>query len=106
MIFVTSIRIFFISFIISRYISSLALTFCGNRCNEPLARDVFPEIIPLYTSDNPYLRKKACLATIKLISLVPDLLDDMVRSLPTLLNDDDHGVFVSGILILIFYSFF
>lgn len=73
------------------------MTFCGNRCNEPLARDVFPEVIPLYSSDNPYIRKKACLASIKLISIVPDLLDDMVRSLPTLLNDDNHGVFVSAI---------
>lgn len=97
MIFVVQIRYSIFISIIFRYIASLPLTFCGNHCNEPLARDIFPEVVKLFTSDHAYLRKKACLTTIKLFTLVPDLLEDMIRSLPTLLNDSDHGVFVSAI---------
>ena len=31
-----------------------------------------------------------------MISVVPELIDDMVKSLPTLLLDNDHGVLISG----------
>lgn len=46
--------------------------------------------------ENPYIRKKVCLSMIKIISVVPELIDDMVKSLPTLLLDNDHGVLISG----------
>ena len=83
---------------------SLALTFCGNCCCEPLARDVFPEIVPFMHHENLYIRKKVCLSMIKIISVVPELIDDMIKSLPTLLLDNDHGVLISG-LDLCFTSF-
>ena len=74
----------------------MALTFCGNRCCDPLARDVFTEILPILSGDNSYLKKKAALALTKIIQLVPDLIEDMVKLLPALLSDSDHGVLVSG----------
>ena len=83
------------------YIAGLAITFCGNCCCDPLARDVFPELVPFLTHENPYIRKKVCLSMIKMISLVPDLIEDMVKSLPSLLVSNDHGVLISGRAILL-----
>ena len=85
---------------------SLALTFCGNCCCEPLARDVFPEIVPFMHHENLYIRKKVCLSMIKIVTVVPELIDDMIKSLPTLLLDNDHGVLISGfeLYFILFYS--
>ena len=85
---------------------SLALTFCGNCCCEPLARDVFPEIVPFMHHENLYIRKKVCLSMIKIVTVVPELIDDMIKSLPTLLLDNDHGVLISGFELYfnLFYS--
>ena len=74
----------------------MAITFCGNTCVEQLARDVFPELVQLMNSEYAYIRKKVCLALIKIITIVPDLIEGMVRQLPALLVDSDHGVLVSG----------
>lgn len=63
---------------------------------EQLARDVFPVLVSLMTGDNPYIRKKVCLTLIKIVTLASELIEDMVRSLPALLVDNDHGVLVSG----------
>ena len=63
---------------------------------EQLARDVFPEFVQLMTSEYAYIRKKVCLSLIKIITIVPDLIEGMVRQLPALLVDNDHGVLVSG----------
>lgn len=85
---------------------SLALTFCGNCCCEPLARDVFPEIVPFMHHENLYIRKKVCLSMIKIVTVVPELIEDMIKSLPTLLLDNDHGVLISGfeLYFILFYS--
>ena len=91
MILVVVIRLYLFVSLFCRYISSLAITFCGNTCAEQLARDV-----PLMSGDNPYIRKKVCLTMIKVITLVPEMIEDMVRSLPALLIDNDHGVLISG----------
>ena len=96
MILVVVIRLYSLVSLFCRYTSSLAITFCGNTCAEQLARDVFPVLVPLMSGDNPYIRKKVCLAMIKIITLAPELIEDMVRSLPALLIDNDHGVLVSG----------
>ncbi len=96
MILVVVIRLYLFVSLFCRYISSLAITFCGNTCAEQLARDVFPVLVPLMSGDNPYIQKKVCLAMIKVITLVPEMIEDMVRSLPALLIDNDHGVLISG----------
>ena len=65
-----------------------------------MARDVFPVVKNYLSCDNAYLKKKACLAMTTIVQLVPDMIDDMVRSLPKLLCDSDHGVLVSGTCIV------
>lgn len=96
MISVVVIRLYSFLLLFYRYLSSLAITFCGNTCAEQLARDVFPVLVPLMSGESPYLRKKACLTMIKIVTLAPELIEDMVRSLPALLIDNDHGVLISG----------
>ena len=94
---------------------SLALTFCGNCCCEPLARDVFPEIVPFMHHENLYIRKKVCLSMIKIVTVVPELTlcfkttplsFDVSSSYTTLLLDNDHGVLISGfeLYFILFYS--
>ena len=61
-----------------------------------MARDIFPELVTILNGDNPYLRKKVCLTLIKMISIAPDLVEGIVRSLPALLIDNDHGVLIAG----------
>lgn len=56
--------------------------------------------------ENLYIRKKVCLSMIKIVTVVPELIDDMIKSLPTLLLDNDHGVLISGfeLYFILFYS--
>ncbi|KAK8793438.1 hypothetical protein WA158_004797 [Blastocystis sp. Blastoise] len=85
------------------YISGLALTAAGNICSEPMARDIFNDVALRLDSSNPFLKKKACLCLITLLGKVPDLFDNVVKKLPQLIVEEDHGVLISG-LSLIHYS--
>ena len=82
--------------------AGLALTAAANVCSEAMARDIFPDVLQRMNSSDPFLKKKACLCMIRVLSKVPELTEDMIKSLPTLLGDEDHGVLISGI----YYSFF
>ena len=63
---------------------------------EQLAHDLFSEVLLILNGDDDYLRKKACLTMIRMLSKAPDLIDGLVRSIPVLLVDNDHGVLISG----------
>ncbi|OAO12119.1 adaptor protein complex 1, subunit gamma 1 [Blastocystis sp. ATCC 50177/Nand II] len=63
------------------YVAGLALTAAANVCSEAMARDIFTD---------------ACLCMVRVLSKVPELTEDMIKSLPTLLGDEDHGVLISA----------
>ena len=86
------------SLLISRYVEGLALTAAANVCSEAMARDIFADVLQKMSSTNPFLKKKACLCMINILNKIPEMIDDMIKTLPTLLGDDDHGVLISGIL--------
>ena len=78
------------------YVAGLALTAAANVCSEALARDIFTDVLQRMNSTDPFLKKKACLCMVRVLSKVPELMEDMIKSLPTLLGDEDHGVLISG----------
>lgn len=82
--------------IISRYVAGLALTAAANVCSEPMARDIFADVLAKMSSSNPFIKKKACLCMINILNKIPEMIEDMMKVLPTLLADEDHGVLISG----------
>ena len=82
--------------ITGRYVEGLALTAAANVCSEAMARDIFADVLQKMSSSNPFIKKKACLCMINVLNKVPDMVEDMVKTLPTLLADEDHGVLISG----------
>lgn len=79
-----------------RYVEGLALTAAANVCSEAMARDIFADVLQKMSSSNPFIKKKACLCMINVLNKVPDMVEDMIKTLPTLLADEDHGVLISG----------
>ena len=78
------------------YVAGLALTAAANVCSEAMARDIFTDVLQRMNSTDPFLKKKACLCMVRVLSKVPEMTEDMIKSLPTLLGDEDHGVLISG----------
>ena len=79
-----------------RYVVGLALTAAANVCSEAMARDIFADVLQKLSSSNPFIKKKACLCMISILNKIPEMVEDMMKTLPSLLADEDHGVLISG----------
>ena len=79
----------------NRFIVGLSLCAIGNLATADMSRDLAPEIDKHLTAPNPYLRKKACLAMSRCLTKVPDMVEDFVDRVPTLLKDKSHGVMIT-----------
>lgn len=79
-----------------RYVVGLALTAAANVCSEAMARDIFTDVLQKLSSSNPFIKKKACLCMISILNKIPEMVEDMMKTLPSLLTDEDHGVLISG----------
>jgi AP-1 complex subunit gamma-1 len=66
-----------------------------------MARDLASDVEKLLRSNNSYLRKKAVLATIRLLKKEPDLIDHMSERTTALLKDRAHGVLITGLQLII-----
>lgn len=66
-----------------------------------MARDLAADVEKLLRSNNSYLRKKAALATIRLLKKEPDLIDHMSERIMSLLKDRAHGVLITGMQLMI-----
>lgn len=85
----------------NQYIQSLSLIAIGNMATQDMARDLSSDVEKLLKSNNSYLRKKAALATIRLIRKEPDLIDHMSERIVALLKDRTHGVLLTGMQLMI-----
>ena len=85
----------------SPFICGLALTAVGNLANEDIARDLATDVDKHLKSNNSYLRKKAALTMIRVLKKVPDLLEEFIDRMITLLKDRSHGVLITGLQLLI-----
>jgi AP-1 complex subunit gamma-1 len=84
----------------NQYIQALSLITIGNLATQDMARDLISDVEKLLRSNNSYLRKKAALATIRLLKREPDLLEGMDDRIIALLKDRSHGVLITGIQLI------
>jgi AP-1 complex subunit gamma-1 len=84
----------------NQYIVALSLIAIGNVCTQDMARDLASDVDKLLRANNAYLRKKAALATIRLLKKEPDLIEHMSERIVGLLKDRAHGVLVTGIQLI------
>eukprot|EP01113_Clastostelium_recurvatum_P006468 TRINITY_DN1291_c0_g1_i4.p1 TRINITY_DN1291_c0_g1~~TRINITY_DN1291_c0_g1_i4.p1 ORF type:complete len:891 (-),score=263.42 TRINITY_DN1291_c0_g1_i4:85-2706(-) len=85
----------------NQFIVGLALTALGNIGTTGMARDTAPEVEKLLASTNPYIRKKAALAAIRVLRKVPELLDNFVPRIKALLTERNHGVLLTGVTLMV-----
>lgn len=85
----------------NQYIQALSLITIGNLATQDMARDLASDVEKLLKSSNSYLRKKAVLATVRLLKKEPDLIETLGDRIPALLKDRSHGVLVTGVQLMI-----
>lgn len=85
----------------NQYIQALSLITIGNLATQDMARDLISDVEKLLRSNNSYLRKKAALATIRLLKKEPDLLEGMEDRIIALLKDRSHGVLITGVQLVL-----
>lgn len=66
-----------------------------------MARDLFPEVETILSSQNPYIRRKAALCAMRICRKVPDLQEHFYDKAKLLLNDRNHGVLLSGLTLVV-----
>lgn len=79
----------------------LALATMGNIASSEMSRDLAPEVDRLMASSNSYIKKKAALCAVKISRKVPDLADGFTQKAKNLLNERNHAVLLTGVLLCI-----
>lgn len=83
------------------YAVGLALMSIGNIAGGEMSRDLASDVDKLLKGNgqgaNPYVRKKAALAAIRMIKKVPELIDQFVPSMVQLLLEKSHSVLLTGV---------
>ncbi|KAK6462462.1 adaptin N terminal region-domain-containing protein [Scheffersomyces coipomensis] len=82
------------------YIVGLALSCLGNIASPELARDLYTNVETIITSNNVYLKKKACIVAAKLIEKDPDLSEFFITRIPALINDKSPSILLGTIRLI------
>jgi AP-1 complex subunit gamma-1 len=84
----------------NKFVAGLALCTIGNLATADMSRDLAPEVDKHLKSQMPYLRKKACLAMARCLTKCPDMVEDFVDRVVTLLKDKTHGVLITVVQLM------
>lgn len=84
----------------NKFISGLSLCAIGNLATADMSRDLAPEVDKHLKSTQPYLRKKACLAMARCLTKCPEMVEDFVDRVVTLLKDRNHGVLITVVQLM------
>jgi AP-1 complex subunit gamma-1 len=84
----------------NKFVAGLALCTIGNLATADMSRDLAPEVDKHLKSSLPYLRKKANLAMARCLSKCPDMVEDFVDRVVTLLKDKNHGVLITVVQLM------
>ena len=84
----------------NKFVAGLALCAIGNLATADMSRDLAPEVDKHLKSPLSYLRKKASLAMARCLSKCPDMVEDFVDRVTTLLKDKSHGVLITVVQLL------
>jgi AP-1 complex subunit gamma-1 len=85
----------------NKLVAGLALCAIGNLATADMSRDLIPEVDKQLKSSQPYLRKKACLAMARCLTKCPDLVEDFVDRIISLLKDRSYGVLFTAVQLMI-----
>lgn len=81
----------------NQYVVALALCTLANIASTEMARDLYADIEKILDNGNPYLRKKAALCAMRIVSRVPDLGEVYLDRAVDLLADKNHGVLLCAV---------
>ena len=84
----------------NKFVAGLSLCAIGNLATADMSRDLAPEVDKHLKSPLSYLRKKACLAMARCLSKCPDMVEDFVDRVVSLLKDKSHGVLVTVVQLM------
>lgn len=84
----------------NQFIQALSLITIGNLATQDMARDLISDVEKILKGNNAYLKKKAALATIRLLKKEPDLIEHITERIAPLLKDRSHGVLISGLQLI------
>lgn len=84
----------------SQYVQGLALCTLGSICSAEMSRDLAGEIEKLLKTGNAHVKKKACLCATRIVRKVPELMEMFIPLTRTLINDNNHGVQLTGIVLI------
>ncbi|CAG85446.2 DEHA2B11286p [Debaryomyces hansenii CBS767] len=82
------------------FIVGLALCCLGNIASPELARDLYTNVDKIITTNNLYLKKKACIVAAKLIEKDPDLSEIFMPKVPQLISDKSPGVLLGALRLI------
>ena len=80
----------------NQYVVGLALTVLGNMSSPDMCRDLFSDLDRALRNSNSYIRKKAAVACIRVLQKVPELVEDCLERITSLLTDRNHAVMLTG----------
>lgn len=85
----------------NQYVVGLALCAVANISSPEIARDASSDVQKLLGSSNPYLRKKAALAAVRIVRKVPEAIENFVPRVKSLLTERNHGVLLTAVTLII-----
>eukprot|EP00800_Vazella_pourtalesii_P006957 TRINITY_DN1917_c0_g2_i1.p1 TRINITY_DN1917_c0_g2~~TRINITY_DN1917_c0_g2_i1.p1 ORF type:complete len:759 (-),score=163.26 TRINITY_DN1917_c0_g2_i1:451-2673(-) len=81
----------------SQYVVGLALSTLGCILSAEMGRDLATEVEKLFSHKHSYVRKKAALCAVRIVSKDGDLAENFKSSVKKLLSDRNHGVVLGGV---------
>jgi len=79
----------------THYVVALALSALSEITTADMCKELAPEVCKLLTSGNNYVKKKAALAATRVIRRVPDLTEEFIEKIPSLMEERHHGVLLA-----------
>jgi len=84
----------------SQYVVGLALTSVGNLATADMGRVLAADVALQLGSSNPYVRKKAALALIRIMKRIPEVAEDYIDRIIGLIKDRSHGVLITAVQLI------
>ena len=80
-----------------RFVVALALALLANIGSTELCRSLAADVQKVLAIDDPFLRKRAAMAVIRIVKKIPEFTETFQPHVHLLLNDPSHSVVLSGI---------